>query len=126
MAFTILGPLEQHVDRVARLHRDVAALVEELVNLNETFGLVAHVDDDMGIGDFQHRALDDLAFRHVAEAVVVGLEHGRELLRVHVLVLHRFEGRSGRLSRAGPSGCCRGLLPRLRFGRHCPVVYVRH
>ena len=92
VAFTILGALEQHVDRVARLHGDVAVLVEEFVNLDETFGLVADVDDDGGVGDLQHRALDDLAFRHVAEAVVVELEHGRELLRVHVLVVHRLEG----------------------------------
>ena len=75
VAFTIFGTLEQHVDRVARLHGDVAAFVEELVNLDETFGLVADIDDDRGLGHLEHGALDDLAFRHVAEAVVVGLEH---------------------------------------------------
>ena len=87
---------EQHVDGVAGLNGDVAVFVEELVNLDETFGLVADVHDDGGLGDLQDRALDDLAFRHVAEAVVVDVEHGRKLLRVHVLVVHRLEG--------GPTG----------------------
>ena len=125
VAFTILGALEQHVDGVARLHGDVAVLVEELVDRDETFGLVADVDDDVAFGDLQHGALDDLAFRHVAEAVVVGFEHGRKLLRVHVLVLHRLEGGPGRFPRAGPSRCG-GLSPRLGVGRDYPVVYVRH
>ncbi len=91
MAFAILGTLEQHVYRVARLDGHVAVLVEEFVNLDETFGLVADVNDDGAFGDLQNRALDDLPFRHVAEAVVVDAEHGRELLRVHVLVVHRLE-----------------------------------
>ena len=124
VAFAVFGALEQHVDHVARLHGDLAVLVEELVNLDETFGLVADVDDDRGVGDLEHRALDDLAFRHVAEAVVVDVEHGRELLRIHVLVVHRLEGRTGGL--ASPGACrCSGLFARL-VGRDQPVIYIRH
>src|SRR5688572_1846440 len=125
VAFTIFGALEQHVDGVALLHGHVAVLVEKLVNRDETFGLVPHVDDDVALGDFQHRALDHFALRHVAEAVVIGFEHGRKFLRVHVLVLHRFKGGSGRFPRAGPSRYG-GLSPRLGIGKDCPVVYVRH
>ena len=62
MAFTIFGALEQHVDHVACLHGDLAVLVEELVDGDEAFGLVADVDDDLGFGDLEHRALDDFAF----------------------------------------------------------------
>ena len=122
VAFTILGALEQHVDHVARLHGDVAVFVEELVNLDEAFGLVADVDDDGGFGDLQHGALDDLAFRHVAEAVVVDAEHGRELLRVHVFVVHRLESRPGRLARSGASRCP-GLSARLI--RATPTRFLR-
>ena len=71
--FAVLGALEQDVDHVARLHRDLSVLVEELADGNQSFGLVADVHDHGGFGDPQHGALDDLAFRHVAEAVVVEL-----------------------------------------------------
>src|SRR6185503_1622414 len=46
VAFTILGAFEQHVDHVARLDGDLAGFIEELVDLDETFGFVADVDDD--------------------------------------------------------------------------------
>ena len=108
MAFAIFGALEQHVDDVAGLHGNRARLVEEFVNLDETFGLVADVDDDVGLGDLEHRALDHLAFRHVAEAVVVDPQQRVELLLVHVFVEHRLERRTGGLT--GPRACrCSGL-----------------
>ena len=45
VAFAIFGALEQHVDDVAGLHGDLAVLVEELVDRDDAFGLVADVDD---------------------------------------------------------------------------------
>ena len=124
MAFTILGPLQQHVDCVAALDRHVAVLVEELVNRDETFGLVTDVDNDGGLSHFQHSALDDLPLRHVAETVVVGLEHGRKLLGVHVFVVHWFE--SGACRFAGACSPRRHGLTASRFGRYQPGVYIRH
>ena len=124
VAFTILGALEQHVDGVAGLHGHVARFVEELVNLDETFRLVADVDDDGGFGDLEHRALHHFAFRHVAEAVVVEPEHGRKFLRIHLVVVHRLERRPRRLARSGAPRC-RGLGHPL-LGRHQPVFCIRH
>src|SRR5262249_29451144 len=71
VAFAVLGALEQHVDDVAGLHGDLAGLVHELVDGDDPFGLVADVDDDFGRRHFEHRPLHDLAFRDVAEAVIV-------------------------------------------------------
>ena len=48
VAFAVFGALEQHVDDVAGLHGDLAGLVEELVDGDDAFGLVADVDDDFG------------------------------------------------------------------------------
>ena len=46
VAFAVFGALEQHVDDVAGLDGDLAVLVEELVDRDDAFGLVADVDDD--------------------------------------------------------------------------------
>src|SRR6185295_17194337 len=124
VAFAILRALEQHVDQVAALHGHLAALVEEFVDGNQAFCLVADVDDDRRLGHLQHGALHDLAFRHVAEAVVIDVEHGRELLRIHVLVVHRLEGRTGGLPSPGARRCS-GLFTRL-VGRDQPVFNIRH
>ena len=48
VAFAVFGALEQHVDDVAGLHGDLAVLVEELVDGDDAFGLVADVDDHFG------------------------------------------------------------------------------
>ncbi len=45
VAFAVFGALEQHVDDVAGLDGDLAVLVEELVDGDDAFGLVADVDD---------------------------------------------------------------------------------
>ena len=74
VAFAIFGPLEQHVDDVAGLDGDLAVLVDELGDGDDAFGLVADVHDDFRGRDLQHRALDDLAFRDVPEAAIVGVE----------------------------------------------------
>ena len=89
VAVAVFGALEQHVDRVARLDGDLAALVEELIDADDAFGLVADVDDHFGGGDFEHRALHHLAFRDVAEAVIVDVEHPGEFLRVDIVISKR-------------------------------------
>ena len=45
MAVAILGPLEQDIDDVARLDRDLPVLVEELLERDHALRLEAHVDD---------------------------------------------------------------------------------
>ncbi len=124
MAFPVLGPLQEHVDRVSGLHGHLTVLVEELGEVDETFGLVADVDDDGRLGELEHGALDDFAFRHVAEAVVVQPEQIRKGLRIRVVVFHRFEGGPCRPSCSGPPGCP-GLNPRW-CGCCQPVFYIRH
>src|SRR3954471_23747665 len=71
VTFAVLCALEQHVDDVAGLHGDLAGFVDELVDRDDAFGLVADVDDDFRRRHFENGALDDLAFRDVAEAVIV-------------------------------------------------------
>src|SRR5437868_3777504 len=65
VSFPVFRALEQHVDDVAGLHRHFAVLVEELVDLNDAFGLVSDVDDHFRRSDLEYRSLDDLAFRDV-------------------------------------------------------------
>ena len=84
VAVAVLGALEQDVDDVARLHGDLAGLVDELVDGDDAFGLVADVDDDFGRRDFQDGALDDFTFRDVAEAAIVKVQQARVFLRVDV------------------------------------------
>ena len=103
VAFAVFGALEQHVDDVAGLDGDLAGLVDELVDGDDAFGLVADVDDDFGRGDFQDGALDDFAFRDVAEAAIVKVEEARVFLRID---LNRRAGPSLSLPvRPPPCGC---------------------
>src|SRR4030095_16429900 len=90
------------------------------------FIFVADVDDDVGFGDLEDGAFDDLAFRHIPKAVVINAEHGRKLLRIHTLVMHRFY--SWARSLASPCTAayrCSGLLTHF-LGCDQPVFYVRH
>src|SRR5688572_24277886 len=123
VAVAILGALEEDVDHVPRLHRDLSVLVEELVDGNQSFGLVANVHDHRRFRNPQHGALDDLALRHVAEAVVVELHQRRKLVGVYIVALHGLEGRTGRFTRscAPWSG-----LTAHQFGRHQPILCVCH
>src|SRR4029078_6191149 len=86
IAFAVFRAFEQHVDDVAGLHRDVAVLVDEFVYGNDPFRLVADVDDDFGRRHFEHRPLHDLAFRDVAEAVIVKVQKARVFLRINLIV----------------------------------------
>jgi hypothetical protein len=92
VAFAIFGALEQDVDDVARLDGDLAVLVEELADLDDAFGLVADVDDHFGRGDLENRPLDDLAFRDVPEAAIVGIEQPCVLFRIDLLVVLAWSG----------------------------------
>src|SRR5262249_54310648 len=74
VAFAVLGPFEQHVDDIARLHRHFPGLVDELVDGDDALGLVADIDDHFGRRHFENGALDDLAFRDVSEAAIVDIE----------------------------------------------------
>jgi hypothetical protein len=85
VSLAILGPLEQHVHAVARLRGDLAGLVDELFDRNDAFGLEADVDNDFGGRHLDDGALDDLAFRDVAEAGIVKLKKVGKLLRIHVV-----------------------------------------
>jgi hypothetical protein len=62
-------------------------LVEELVDRDDAFRLVADVHDHFGVGHLEHRALDDFTFRKVAEAVIVKVQQLGELRGVHLLVV---------------------------------------
>ena len=87
VALAILCPLEQHVDDVARLRHHLTALVDELLEGNDALGLESDVDHDLGRRHLHHRALDDFAFRQVAEAVIVHVDQPSKLLRVNIVVV---------------------------------------
>src|SRR5258706_5064434 len=92
VAFPIFRPLEQDVDDVARLHGDLTVLVEELVDLDDAFRFVTDVDDHFGRGDLENRPLDDLAFRDVPEAAIVGIEQPCIFFRIDLLVVLAWSG----------------------------------
>ena len=121
VAFAVLGALEQHVDDVAGLDRYLPGLVDELVDGDDAFGLVADVDDDFRWRHFQDGALDDLTFRDVAEAVIVKVQKACIFLRIDLVVL-RGESR-GLLS--DPSGATSLWIDVLRvFSWHAKRVLL--
>ncbi len=79
----VLGALEQHLDLVADLDRELAFHVAELVDRDQTLRLVADVDHHRVVVDRDHLAADDLALGEVAQALVVE----RDELLVRLLVL---------------------------------------
>ena len=87
VAFAVFGALEQHVDHVSFTNNYLAGLVEELIDRDDAFGLVANVDHDLVCGDFENGALDDFTFREVAEAVIVKVQQAGVFLRVGVFVV---------------------------------------
>src|SRR5207248_10151880 len=60
---------------------------EVIVDLNDAFGLVSDVDDHFRRSDLENRSLDDLAFRDVQEAVIVGGEQSLEVILVDLLII---------------------------------------
>ena len=71
VALHVLGLLEKNLDLLTDLNMDFARCVDELLERNQPFGLVADVDDHLARGDLDHRSLDDLALFKMAHAVVV-------------------------------------------------------
>ena len=86
VAFAVFRALEQHVHRVARLHRDLSRLVDELVHGDDALGLVADINDDFRWRHLEDGALDDLAFRDVAEAAIVKVQKACVFLRINLIV----------------------------------------
>ena len=125
VAFAILGALEQHVDDVAGLHRDLAVLVEELADRDHALGLVADVDDDFRRGDLEDRALDDLAFRDVSEAAIVEIQQPGVLCGVDLVVVVPREGLHPAAIAALFALGCRGDDASGRSGSVI-VFHVRH
>ncbi len=110
VTFAVFGSLEQHVHDVAGLDGDFTVLVEELGNLNDAFGFVADVDDDFGRGHLENRPLDDLAFRDIPEAAIVGIEQPCVLCGIHLVIIvarERDDAAGQRIPAAGQTG---GLL----------------
>ena len=107
VAVAVLGLLDQDVDRVAGLDHDLPGLVAELLERDHALGLVADVDDHLGLGDPQHDAPHHLALGEVAEAdvvhveellVLLGVETGLGGLVVEAAGRMRHGARSGRRS----------------------------
>ena len=114
VAFLVLGLLEQDVDDVPGLDRELARLVAELVDGDDPLRLVADVDDHFALGHLQHDASHNLAFGEVLEADVVHVEESLVLLGVHWAFGGRFDG-------------SRQRQPWLRWGRGLFVLFgLRH
>src|SRR5205823_4531586 len=92
VSFAVFRALEQYVDDVARLNGDFAVLVEELGDLDDAFRLVTDVDDHFRRGHLENRPLDDLTFRDVPEAAIVGIEQSCVLFRINLLVIFSWSG----------------------------------
>ena len=126
VAFLVLGLLEEHVDGVAGLDGDLAGLVAELVEGDDPLGLVADVDDDLGLRDLQHDAPHDLAFGEVLEADVVHVEEAFVLLGVEGVSFTGFVRASWPDARRGGGGGGRsdfsvsGMIVRNLQGLDCP------
>ncbi len=71
VAVLVFRPLEENVDRVALLDRDLAREVGELGERDDALRFVADVDDHFRGGDGQDPAPDDLALLQVLEGVLV-------------------------------------------------------
>jgi hypothetical protein len=113
-----------HVDNVAGLDGHLAVLVEKLGDGDDAFGLVPDVDDHLRGGHLEHRPLDDLAFRDVAEAVIVDLQQLVELGGIHLVAV---------FTRTGLQPTAIVAFSAFQRSRTAPsragsvlVVYVRH
>ena len=93
---------------------------------DDAFGLVADVDDHLRCGHLENRALDDLTFRDVPEAVIVGIEQPGVLGRIDLVVVFTGPGFQRALIRAFASFRSFGRRdPAARTGSVL-VFYVRH
>ena len=71
MAVTVFGVFEQDIDNITDSDREMAAGIDKLSYRNDAFGLVADIDDDVGIRDLQNRALHDFAFCEFSGTILV-------------------------------------------------------
>ena len=71
VAFHVFGVLEQDIDDITNLYRDVSVRIDELRNGNDAFRFVSDVDNDIRIGDLQNRALHDLAFCEFTGTILI-------------------------------------------------------
>ena len=71
VAVAVFGVFEQNIDDIADLDGEVTAGIDKLRDGNDTFGLVADIDDDVGVGDFQNGALHDFAFCEFAGTILI-------------------------------------------------------
>ena len=125
VAVAILGPLEQHVDGVARMDHRIAVLVVELRQRDQAFRLVADVDDHLGVGHPEHGALDDLALGDVLQAALVEGDQAGVLFRIDQLLVRIHEPRRLGRFRRGHGGLhgAGGLhLGRVVWYVHHPVL----
>ena len=125
VAVAVFGLLEQHVDGVAGLHGDLPVFVEELLDRDDAFGLESDIDHHFGVGDLQHCSLDDLAFRDVAEAVIVDVQQAGIFRRIYLVVVE--DGIASRTARRGTSlGLVVGHLARYQNCLCVLLFDVRH
>ena len=69
LAVLVLGRVDIDFDLVAHLQIGVVA---ELRDGDDTLALVAHVDDNLALGESRHRTLDHFADRNVGQRLVIG------------------------------------------------------
>ncbi len=71
MPVVILRVLQQDVDHVSDGNGELSTGIQELCDGNDTFRLVADIDDNVGTRDFQNGALHHLAFCEPPGAVLI-------------------------------------------------------
>ncbi len=71
VAIAIFGIFEQNIDEIPDFDRHLTGHIDELCDRNNAFRLVADIDNNIRIGDFQNRALHDFAFCEFPGAILV-------------------------------------------------------
>jgi hypothetical protein len=71
VAFGTLAVIDHDVDHIAGTYADGARGIEKLFGGDETFRLVAEIDDDVFGGYFENAALEDFAFGRRSKMAIV-------------------------------------------------------
>ena len=74
VAAVVFEALDEDVEFVAGLDRDLAVIAGDLMDGQNAFGFVADVDDDFGAEDLQDTPADDVALGKVRHFPVVHVE----------------------------------------------------
>ena len=93
MPLQVLGLLQQDVDLLADLDGELAVTVGELLDRDQAFRLVPHVDDHRVGRDANDPPRDDLTLGEIPHALVVQLEELAVFVRVPLLLGLRREQR---------------------------------